>query len=154
MMKAKKGSGKRGRTKLPGGERKDKLIQTRVAGDLGNTLREEAKRRRLSVSQLIRNVLEDTFTLVDDVVNETAKLAKTVRRDALRIRDSAQGLTRSASESPLAEVEVWHSVVLSSATRCSRCRTSLGRGEPAVLGMSSDPAARPLWLCLNCHQSL
>jgi len=152
MMKAKKG--KRGRSKLPGGERKDKLIQTRVADELDNTLREEAKRRRLSVSQLIRNVLEDTFTLVDDVVNETAKLAKTVRRDALRIRDSAQGLTRAASESPLAQVEAWHEVVLSSATRCARCKTALGRGEPAVLGVTSDPGARPIWLCMSCRQEL
>src|SRR5271154_4340788 len=99
MSVSKKTSGRRGRTKLPGSERKDRLIQTRVADELDSTLREEARKRRLSVSQLIRNVLEDTFTLVDDVMNETAKLAKTVRRDALRIRDSAQGLARPSTES-------------------------------------------------------
>src|SRR6478672_5873840 len=97
MQKTKKGSTRRGRKALPADERKDRLIQTRVADELESTLREEAKRRRVTVSQLIRNVLEDTFDLVDDVVAGTAKLAQTVRRDALRIRDSAQGLARSSS---------------------------------------------------------
>src|SRR6476659_5701904 len=109
MTVAKKARGTRGRKALQGGERKDRLIQTRVADDLDATLREEAKKRRLSVSQLIRNVLEDTFTLVDDVVNGTAKRAQQVRRDALRIRDSAQGLARSSSGSELDKIESWHS---------------------------------------------
>ena len=48
--------------------RKDRLIQTRVPRDLEATLRLEARRRRLTVSHLIRSVLEDAFDLVDDVV--------------------------------------------------------------------------------------
>jgi hypothetical protein len=153
MGSPKKAASRRGRKTLPGGERKDRLIQTRVADDLDTTLREEARKRRLSVSQLIRNVLEDTFNLVDDVVNETAKLAQTVRRDALRIRDSAQGLARS-SDRQLKEVEVWHTVVLAGPTRCARCKTALGLGEPAAMGVSSDPAARPVWICQPCRQEI
>ena len=45
--------------------RKDRLIQTRVPRDLESTLKREARRRRLTVSHLIRNVLEDAFQLVD-----------------------------------------------------------------------------------------
>jgi hypothetical protein len=146
---ARSGGGKRGRRALPGGERKDRLIQTRVADDLDATLREEAKKRRLSVSQLIRNVLEDTFDLVDDVVNETAKLAQTVRRDALRIRDSAQGLARK--KDPRQQVESWQSVLLSGPTRCIHCKKELTEGQPAFMGISSDPAVRPIWVCMDCH---
>jgi hypothetical protein len=145
--------GKRGRKALPGGERKDRLIQTRVADDLDHTLREEAKKRRLSVSQLIRNVLEDTFNLVDDVMTETAKLAQTVRRDAARIRDSAQGLTRSSSN-PLEKVESWHLVILSGDTRCGRCKADLASGEPASMGVSTDPTFRPLWICQTCRSEV
>jgi hypothetical protein len=94
MKTKKQGTSRRGRKALPVDVRKDKLIQTRVADNLDATLREEARKRRVSVSSLIRNVLEDAFALVDDVVAETAKLAKTVRRDALRIRDSAKGMPR------------------------------------------------------------
>jgi len=150
MSTTKKARNKRGRKALPGGERKDRLIQTRVADELDATLREEAKKRRLTVSQLIRNVLEDTFELVDDVVAETAKLAQTVRRDALRIRDSAQGLARSSA---LEKVESWHSMLLTASTRCARCKEQIGRGQPAMMGISSDPSVRPVWLCMSCHTS-
>jgi hypothetical protein len=154
MTVAKKVRGKRGRKALPGGERKDRLIQTRVADELDATLREEAKKRRLSVSQLIRNVLEDTFTLVDDVVNGTAKLAQQVRRDALRIRDSAQGLTRSSTEKEFQNIEVWQAVTLAGPTRCADCKAQLNLGESAMMGYSSDPSVRPVWVCMNCHTGM
>ena len=77
---------------LPRARRKDRLIQTRVARDLESTLKREARRRRLSVSHLIRNVLEDAFQLVDDVVdgvdeivNDSVELARRVGRDARRV---------------------------------------------------------------------
>jgi hypothetical protein len=72
--------------------RKDRLIQTRVARDLESTLKREARRRRLTVSHLIRNILEDTFALVDNVVggvdeivSDSVELARRVGRDARRM---------------------------------------------------------------------
>jgi len=74
--------------------RKDRLIQTRVPRDLESTLKREARRRRLTVSHLIRNILEDTFQLVDDVVanvdeivTDSVELARRVGRDARRVAD-------------------------------------------------------------------
>ncbi|HSJ97823.1 MAG TPA: hypothetical protein VLC53_12160, partial [Myxococcota bacterium] len=53
----------------PGAARpKDRVVQTRVPRDLETTLKREARRRRLTVSHLVRNVLEDAFQLVDGVV--------------------------------------------------------------------------------------
>src|SRR5262245_19447981 len=86
--------GRRGRAVLPQAERKDRLIQTRVAEDLDSVLREEAKKKRVTVSQLIRNVLEDTFHLVDNVVSNAASMTQSVTRDALRIAASAKGEAR------------------------------------------------------------
>jgi hypothetical protein len=81
-------------------KRKDRLIQTRVPQDLESTLKDEARRRRLSVSHLIRNVLEDTFNLVDNVVVEvdrvvtdSVEMAKTFQRDAQRLAATARGQT-------------------------------------------------------------
>ena len=75
---------------------KDRVVQTRVPRDLEATLKEEARRRRLTVSHLIRNVLEDAFDLVDGVVadvdqivSDSVTLAKTVRDSARRIRFSS-----------------------------------------------------------------
>jgi hypothetical protein len=80
--------------------RKDRLIQTRVPQDLESTLKDEARRRRLSVSHLIRNVLEDTFNLVDNVVvevdrvvSDSVTMAKTFQRDAQRLAATARGQT-------------------------------------------------------------
>jgi hypothetical protein len=81
-------------------QRKDRLIQTRVPQDLENTLKDEARKRRLSVSHLIRNVLEDTFNLVDNVVSEVDRvvadsvgMAQTLKRDAQRLAATARGQT-------------------------------------------------------------
>lgn len=77
--------------------RKDRLIQTRVPRDLESTLKREARRRRLTVSHLIRNVLEDAFQLVDDVVanvdeivTDSVELARRVSRDARRVADAVR----------------------------------------------------------------
>lgn len=86
-----------GRSSKPRDALKDRLIQTRVPGDLESALKEEARKRRLSVSHLIRNVLEDTFHLVDNVVAEvdnlvqdSVGLARQVSRDAGRIANTAR----------------------------------------------------------------
>jgi hypothetical protein len=86
--------------------RKDRLIQTRVPQDLESTLKDEARKRRLSVSHLIRNVLEDTFNLVDNVVVEvdrvvtdSVEMAKTFQRDAQRLAATARGETAHRVES-------------------------------------------------------
>jgi hypothetical protein len=80
--------------------RKDRLIQTRVPQNLESTLKDEARKRRLSVSHLIRNVLEDTFNLVDNVVTEVDRvvadsvgMAQTLKRDAQRLAATARGQT-------------------------------------------------------------
>lgn len=80
--------------------RKDRLIQTRVPQDLESTLKDEARKRRLSVSHLIRNVLEDTFSLVDNVVSEVDRVvhdsvgvAQALKRDARRLAATARGET-------------------------------------------------------------
>jgi hypothetical protein len=86
-----RGKPRRGRPPSSDTERKDRLIQTRVEEDLDETLRAAAKQQRVTVSQLIRNVLHDTFKMIDDVVVNTTNLTESVKRDARRIAASAQG---------------------------------------------------------------
>jgi hypothetical protein len=91
-------------------QRKDRLIQTRVPQNLESTLKDEARKRRLSVSHLIRNVLEDTFNLVDNVVTEVDRvvadsvgMAQTLKRDAQRLAATARGQTAHRTSSAEAE---------------------------------------------------
>jgi hypothetical protein len=88
---------RRRRAPRPGRDVKDRLIQTRVPERLENVLREEAQKRRLSVSHLIRNILEDTLDLVDTVVSGaegfvggSVEFAGQVKRDAERLASTAR----------------------------------------------------------------
>ncbi len=143
----------------PDRPRKDRLIQTRVPRDLETTLKEEAQRRRLTVSHLIRSVLEDTFQLVDDVVadvdqivGDSARLARNVGRNAQRImaagRDEGEG--DEAGEDDFPDVYAWNELVLNRATPCARCGVDIAKGEHAFFGMSDDPAATRICLCASC----
>jgi hypothetical protein len=86
-------------------DRKDRLIQTRVAEDLEQRLKDEAAKRRLTVSHLIRNTLEDAFNLVEDVTNDvgqlvtgSVELAAAVSRDARRFASMVRGIPTESRE--------------------------------------------------------
>jgi hypothetical protein len=148
-------------------ERKDRLIQTRVPEQLETTLKREARRRRTSVSQMIRNVLEDTFDLVDDVVAnvdqivaDSVELAHQVGRDARRIGESARrGAVHcreplADAETRLSPVEAWNEVVLNQPVPCAKCGAELPRGSSAYMGLGAAPGAPRVWLCERAVHAL
>jgi hypothetical protein len=152
---------RRGRHPLPDTERKDRVVQARVAEDLDAALRQEAKRKRVSVSQLIRNVLEETFHLVDDIVAGTANITQAVTRDARRIAASAKG--EQPDEAPrmpaiglwaLERVHAWQEVVLNRDAVCARCATDMKKGDRGLFGLQDSGSAGPVWLCLACSKHI
>jgi len=161
--------------------RKDRLIQTRVARDLESTLKREAQRRRLTVSHLIRNVLEDTFQLVDDVVDgvdgivaESVELARRVGRDARRMAGAVRDAVAETDEvdevdvvpeaepiaaaetpsDPLGHVYAWNAVVANQAVSCAACAAPIARGGDAFVGLSDDARGPRTWLCPTCREGL
>lgn len=160
-------SPKRGRRPADEAERKDRIIQTRVPKDLESTLKEAAERERVSVSHLIRNVLEDTFNLVDNIVADSAHLVDSVRRDALKLAASARGETAKATPTAenklppseasaaelLTEVEAWQDVIVNKPTQCANCNIELKRGARAFRGLNNANTASA-WLCADCLESL
>jgi hypothetical protein len=166
---------RRGRQPLPDGERKDHLVQTRVPEVLDDTLREAARRSRISVSQLVRNVLENTFELVDEVtaLGQAAKrdatalgqavkrdattLGQAVKRDAQRVAASVSA-KRPPRSAKLDEIVAWQEVVCNRPAACASCGRYLVRGDRAFLGLedtaaSTTPRAK-LWLCAGCAAAL
>ena len=141
-------------------ERKDRLIQTRVPRDLEATLKNEARRRRVTVSHLIRNVLEDAFDLVDGVVADvdqlvadSVTLARNVGENARRL--AAPGRSRPEGEDPgPEEVYAWNEVVLQRAARCAGCGAELARGDRAYVGLSDAPRQPRSWMCPSCIETL
>ena len=172
---------RRGRRPLPAAERKGRLVQARVPEDLDETMRAEAKQKRVTVSQLISNVLEDTFNLVEHTIAEAASLGQTVKhratdlgqtvkRDAQRLAASAKGVARQdgaqvsrgkAGELDVAErralldaVAAWQPVVINRAADCAQCGRQLERGANGLLSVGGAPDAPPVWLCQACARQL
>jgi hypothetical protein len=150
MSSVGKKRGRRGRPRRPAAERKDRLIQTRVDGELEETLREAARRQRMTVSLLIRNLLEDTYQVVDGVVADARTLAAVVTRDARAVAAAARGRRGD----PTADVEAWQEVVLGRLQTCARCGATLTRGDKALMGIADRPGARRMWLCPTCGNQL
>ncbi|MDJ0847984.1 MAG: hypothetical protein QNK04_06395 [Myxococcota bacterium] len=141
-------------------ERKDRLIQTRVPRDLEATLKSEARRRRVTVSHLIRNVLEDAFDLVDGVVADVDRLvadsvtlARNVGENARRLADPKRARP-GEDGADLEDVYAWNEVVLHRAATCSGCGADIARGERAHVGLSDGPARSRAWLCPTCITAL
>lgn len=143
--------------------RKDRLIQTRVPRQLESTLKQEARRQRLTVSHLIRNMLEESFQLVDGVVadankivSDSVNLARTVSRGAVRVAAASRNeeLPEAPDGDDLDHVYAWNEVVLHQAASCSRCGAEIARGETGYAGLSDTPARPRAWLCAGCIESL
>ena len=146
-------------------ERKDRLIQTRVPVKLETTLKQEARKRRTTVSQMIRNLLEDTFDLVDGVVasvdaivSDSVELAQQVGRDVRRLSETR---TRAPCRSPqpdasarLAAVHAWQVVVLNRPVACARCGAELARGSEAYRGVGDGAASPDAFVCAASVQAL
>ena len=151
-----KPASRRGRKPAPDDERKDRVIQARVPEDLETTLKQAAEKRRMSVSHLIRNVLEDTFTLVDHIVADSSALVEQVSRDARRVAASVrgEGNPRETGSAPtqdqLESVDAWQDVIVNKPCSCAECGTELKRGQRAYRGLSQIQGLPPVWLCADC----
>ncbi len=144
---------------------KDRVVQTRVPRDLESVLKREARRRRLTVSHLIRNVLEDAFALVDgvvanvdDLVSDSVELVRKVGSDARRVAGAVREVGREPEparedEEP-GHVWAWNRVVLNRTADCSRCRRVMARGAEAYAGLSDDASRAREWLCGDCLAQL
>jgi len=116
--------------------RKDQLIQTRVDRRLQKLLIEQARSRRISVSNLVRNILEDALGLGEP---EPAPEAEPPPR---------------ATTPALAHIYAWNSVILGRDAACSRCGCALESGGRAFMGLSEEPTAPRAWLCPQCGDDL
>jgi hypothetical protein len=150
----------------PSNQRKDRIVQARVNESLDERLKEEAARRRLPVSQLIRNLLEDTFSLVGNVVDnvdtiarDAVDLGRQAGDDAARLMRNAQSnrpdapVNDDVDEDAIAHVFAWQGVVSNTAQSCARCGRGIARGDEAFVGLTDQKGPRA-WICGVCREQL
>ena len=126
-------------------EPKDRVLHTRIPESLEDAIKTKARRLRIPVSNLVRNVLEQAFELVEEVVDDGLEIAHAARRGAERVREAA---TRARARN--AGVYGWQELILNRDERCASCGAELDRGARGFRGLSDDPRARPVFHCRAC----
>jgi len=127
-------------------DKKEKVIHTRVSELLDDELKDRASDLGVSVSNLVRNVLLNTFGLVENIVADTAKAAGVAK---------SGGATTAAAESatPVASTEIigYQSLTLNRNALCTTCNSILPKGSQASMGVTASGAAgADAILCNEC----
>jgi hypothetical protein len=127
----------------PHRHRQERWLHTRITETLEDALKREARRRRLPVSLLVRNVLEGALDLVEDIVETGLRVAHPLERRARR------GHARDGLE----DIYGWQELILNRATACARCDLELVAGTQAYRGLR-DQGGPPVFLCVACVRRL
>jgi hypothetical protein len=120
---------------------KDRTLQARIPKQLDEELRDQAEQLGLSVSTVVRNVLLNTFDLVEGVVSDSAQLARTIQ---------GRAPVPDAEPEPESEPAIigWQEAILNRNGVCENCNSILTKGESAAVGIPVQ--TRPVLLCLEC----
>jgi hypothetical protein len=129
---------------------KDRVLQARIPRHLDEELRDHAEHLGLSVSTVVRNVLLNTFELVEGVVADSTNLARAIQ--GRKPRPQARRLDPTAEDVDEAGVIGWQEAVLNRNGVCEQCNAILHRGERAAVGVPVQ--ARPVLLCPACLTAL
>ncbi len=156
-------------------------MHTRISDDLDEALQDAARRLRLPVSNLVRNVLEDVFDVVEavtenvggfveDVVEEAQDLGRrwegrfrerTAEARARRVETDRDEAPPAAPKPPAPEparaefpdVAAWQPLVMNTVHECASCGRSMRRGDNAYLAVGGARPG-PTFLCEPCLDGL
>ena len=126
-------------------DRKERVITARVPEALDDAIRRRATSLGLSVSNLVRNVLQNSLGLVEDIVADSAEIARLARGER----------SRSAPQLPAPSVPRvlgWQLVRLAVNAVCEVCNAVLPRGSHAAVGVLESAGAIPV-RCEKCLEN-
>ena len=132
-------------------EKKRRVIHTRVSEEMEEELKEKASALGVSVSNLVRHVLSNTLDLVEDIVADSASLARSARAGRGQV-----GFVSPVPPAPAADdapVIAWQRAVLNLNAICGSCNDILPRGTEAGIGITDRPGPKPV-LCTTCLEKL
>lgn len=124
---------------LPERERKDRVLQARVSTPMYEDLVAQARRLRVPVSNLIRNIIEDSLKLVENIVDSGIEIA-----EALNNRVDAKELV---------SVVGWQPLLANKRLVCPRCSDSIDKGSQAYMSVGA-PSGRTLVICEKCKSEV
>ncbi len=158
-----------GEPRRPGG-RKERVLHTRISEQLAEDIRRMAEDLRVPVSNLVRNVLEEAFAVVEKVSDNVGDLVGEVVEEAERARDRIRARRRrqwggraraAAAEAPADEeppapsypdVIGWQPLIFNQPRHCSDCGVGIEVGERAFAGLAATGLS-PHVLCGECMEA-
>jgi hypothetical protein len=121
-------------------DKKPSVIHTRVPEALDQEIKKRASGLGVSVSNLVRNVLLNTFGLVEHVLADSANVALSA--------------TVGAAPKQSSRVVAWQDVTMNVNAVCDRCNSILAKGTRAAIAIATPPAASPTFRCTPCIKEL
>jgi len=118
-----------------GDERKDHVLQARVPPSLYNDLVAQARRLRVPVSNLIRNILEDSTRMVGNIVEGSIEIA--------------EAIAGGVGEEELSSVLGWQPMIANKRLACSHCGSRIEKGREAFISVGT-PGSRTYVICEGC----
>lgn len=133
---------------------KDRVLQARIPEELDEELRGRAEELGLSVSTVVRNVLFNTFNLVEGVVSDSADIARAItgQKAPPPVSSPVAAMLEPADTDAESSVLGWQEAVLNKNGVCDQCNAILPKGGRAAIGVPAR--ARPVLMCLECLAAL
>jgi hypothetical protein len=135
-------------------EKNERVIHTRVPERLEAELKERAESLGVSVSNLVRNVLTNTFGLVEGIVADSARVAFSAR-GGLRPHGSEPAPRPTPEPDPAGSDDIvgWQEMILNKNAVCDRCNAILPRGGDAAIAIGFGNAPRAI-VCPRCLEEV
>jgi len=142
MKKKNQSEKKQGRSKTkskddhgPERELKDHVLQARVSQSLYKDLVTQARRLRVPVSNLVRNILEDSTRMVENLVDGGLEIA--------------EALSSKVDEEDISSVLGWQPMITNKDLICAQCRSTVPKGGQAFMSVGA-PGGRTIVICEEC----
>lgn len=130
-----------------GEPKKERVLHTRIPAVLERDLKRLAHQLRVPVSNLVRTILEDSLRVADKASSVVEAELTNVARAVSRERENIQRRLKDLDDDE--DVIGFQPMVLAQPTGCSRCKTQLGRGAHAFLGLRTTPGPA-IVVCSGC----
>ncbi|MDY6825148.1 MAG: hypothetical protein SWH68_15345 [Thermodesulfobacteriota bacterium] len=136
-------------------KKKERVLHTRITPDLDKEIRKQASSLGISVSNLVRNILGNTFDLVEDIVTDSAQITRSTRRGPAQAATKEQADPGVEPVPPAGQARVlgWQEVILNLNSVCDQCNEILKKGSRAAIGVIDGNGPRPT-LCLTCLEEI
>lgn len=116
-------------------ERKEHVLQARVSPSLYNNLVAQARRLRVPVSNLVRNILEDSTRMVENIVDSGIEIAEVIGK--------------GMDDEDLSTVLGWQPMSANKRLACCHCGQPIQKGSEAFMSVGA-PGSRTFVICEDC----